>query len=120
MVKHIILWTLKDEFSDEEKNTIKQGIIMRWHHHQLPRAQKHAHDARERVFGARDDHGRLRSRQDRGLPLLQLWRCDAVTVDELIDGMGRCAASTVASRQPATRSLRRAPLDLGSAPSHAI
>ena len=26
MVKHIILWTLKDEFSDEEKNTIKQGI----------------------------------------------------------------------------------------------
>lgn len=26
MVKHIILWQLKDEFSDEEKNTIKEGI----------------------------------------------------------------------------------------------
>ena len=26
MVKHIILWTLKDEFSDEEKKTIKAGI----------------------------------------------------------------------------------------------
>lgn len=26
MVKHIILWTLKDEFSDDEKKTIKAGI----------------------------------------------------------------------------------------------
>lgn len=26
MVKHIILWQLKDEFSAEEKETIKQGI----------------------------------------------------------------------------------------------
>lgn len=26
MVKHIILWTLKDEFSDEKKNEIKKGI----------------------------------------------------------------------------------------------
>ncbi len=26
MVKHVILWTLKDEFSAEEKATIKQGI----------------------------------------------------------------------------------------------
>ena len=26
MVKHIILWTLKEEFSGEEKETIKQGI----------------------------------------------------------------------------------------------
>ena len=26
MVKHIILWTLKDGFSDEEKNEIKKGI----------------------------------------------------------------------------------------------
>lgn len=26
MVKHIILWTLKDEFSDNEKNEIKKGI----------------------------------------------------------------------------------------------
>ena len=26
MVKHIILWQLKDEFSDEEKQTIKVGI----------------------------------------------------------------------------------------------
>ena len=26
MVKHIILWTLKDSFSDEEKEKIKEGI----------------------------------------------------------------------------------------------
>ena len=26
MVKHVILWTLKDEFSEEEKLGIKQGI----------------------------------------------------------------------------------------------
>lgn len=26
MVKHIILWKLKDEFSDEEKNEIRKGI----------------------------------------------------------------------------------------------
>ncbi len=26
MVKHVILWTLKDELSAEEKETIKQGI----------------------------------------------------------------------------------------------
>ncbi len=26
MVKHVILWTLKDEFSDEEKGKIRQGI----------------------------------------------------------------------------------------------
>jgi len=26
MVKHIILWTLKDELSDEEKKTVKAGI----------------------------------------------------------------------------------------------
>ncbi len=26
MVKHIILWNLKDEFSNEEKENIKQGI----------------------------------------------------------------------------------------------
>ena len=26
MVKHVILWTLKDELSEEEKVTIKQGI----------------------------------------------------------------------------------------------
>lgn len=26
MVKHIILWTLKDEFSDDEKNKIKKEI----------------------------------------------------------------------------------------------
>lgn len=26
MVKHVILWTLKEEFSDEEKKTIKAGI----------------------------------------------------------------------------------------------
>ncbi len=26
MVKHVILWTLKDEYSAEEKNQIKQGI----------------------------------------------------------------------------------------------
>jgi hypothetical protein len=26
MVKHIILWTLKDELSQEEKETVKQGI----------------------------------------------------------------------------------------------
>ena len=26
MVKHIILWQLKDEFSEEEKKNIKQGI----------------------------------------------------------------------------------------------
>lgn len=26
MVKHIILWNLKDEFSTEEKETIKEGI----------------------------------------------------------------------------------------------
>ena len=26
MVKHIILWTLKDEFSDDEKKNIKKGI----------------------------------------------------------------------------------------------
>ena len=26
MVKHIILWTLKDEYSQEEKENIKQGI----------------------------------------------------------------------------------------------
>lgn len=26
MVKHIILWTLKDEYSDEQKAEIKQGI----------------------------------------------------------------------------------------------
>lgn len=26
MVKHVILWTLKDEFSAEEKNQIKKGI----------------------------------------------------------------------------------------------
>lgn len=26
MVKHIILWQLKDEFSNEEKETIKSGI----------------------------------------------------------------------------------------------
>ena len=27
MVKHIILWTLKEEFSGEEKETIKQGLL---------------------------------------------------------------------------------------------
>ena len=27
MVKHIILWTLKDELSAEEKQQVKQGII---------------------------------------------------------------------------------------------
>ena len=26
MVKHVILWTLKEEFSEEEKETIKAGI----------------------------------------------------------------------------------------------
>jgi len=26
MVKHVILWTLKDEFSDEQKKEIKAGI----------------------------------------------------------------------------------------------
>ena len=26
MVKHVIIWTLKDEYSQEEKNTIKQSI----------------------------------------------------------------------------------------------
>ena len=26
MVKHIIFWTLKDEYSDEEKRVIKRGI----------------------------------------------------------------------------------------------
>ncbi|MCR4650366.1 MAG: Dabb family protein [Lachnospiraceae bacterium] len=26
MVKHVILWTLKDELSAEEKETVKQGI----------------------------------------------------------------------------------------------
>lgn len=26
MVKHVILWTLKNEFSDEQKNEIKKGI----------------------------------------------------------------------------------------------
>ena len=26
MVKHIILWNLKDEFSPEEKESIKKGI----------------------------------------------------------------------------------------------
>lgn len=26
MVKHIILWNLKDELSDEEKNRVKKGI----------------------------------------------------------------------------------------------
>lgn len=26
MIKHIILWTLKDEFSDDEKKSIKLGI----------------------------------------------------------------------------------------------
>lgn len=26
MIKHIILWNLKDEFSDEEKESIKRGI----------------------------------------------------------------------------------------------
>lgn len=26
MVKHIILWTLKDEFTGDEKNEIKEGI----------------------------------------------------------------------------------------------
>ena len=26
MVKHIILWTLKEELSGEQKETIKQGI----------------------------------------------------------------------------------------------
>jgi hypothetical protein len=26
MIKHIILWTLKEEFNDEEKTKIKQGI----------------------------------------------------------------------------------------------
>jgi len=26
MVKHIIIWTLKEEYSDEEKNKIKTGI----------------------------------------------------------------------------------------------
>ena len=26
MVKHVILWTLKDEFKDEEKDQIKKGI----------------------------------------------------------------------------------------------
>lgn len=26
MVKHVILWTLKKEYSEEEKNTIKAGI----------------------------------------------------------------------------------------------
>ena len=26
MVKHVILWTLKDEYSDSEKATIKEGI----------------------------------------------------------------------------------------------
>lgn len=26
MVKHVILWTLKDELTDEEKTSVKQGI----------------------------------------------------------------------------------------------
>lgn len=26
MVKHVILWTIKDEFSDEEKSEIKKGV----------------------------------------------------------------------------------------------
>ena len=26
MVKHMIIWTLKDEYSDEEKLTIKKGV----------------------------------------------------------------------------------------------
>lgn len=26
MIKHIILWTLKDEFNEEQKNNIKDGI----------------------------------------------------------------------------------------------
>lgn len=26
MIKHVILWTLKDEYSDTEKNEIKKGI----------------------------------------------------------------------------------------------
>ena len=26
MVKHVILWTLKDEFSEDEKKEIKKGI----------------------------------------------------------------------------------------------
>ena len=26
MVKHVILWTLKDELSDEEKVSVKKGI----------------------------------------------------------------------------------------------
>lgn len=26
MVKHVILWTLKDEYSNEEKDSIRQGI----------------------------------------------------------------------------------------------
>ena len=26
MVKHVILWNLKDEFDDEKKNEIKKGI----------------------------------------------------------------------------------------------
>ena len=30
MVKHIILWTLKDEFSTDEKDKIKLGIKKDW------------------------------------------------------------------------------------------
>ncbi len=26
MVKHVILWTIKDEFSDEQKSEIKKGV----------------------------------------------------------------------------------------------
>ena len=26
MVKHVILWTLKDEYSEEQKKEIKEGI----------------------------------------------------------------------------------------------
>ena len=26
MVKHVIIWTLKDEYTEEEKSTIKKGI----------------------------------------------------------------------------------------------
>ena len=26
MIKHVILWTLKDELSEEEKNSVKKGI----------------------------------------------------------------------------------------------
>ena len=30
MVRHVIIWTLKDEYTDSEKETIRQGIRKGW------------------------------------------------------------------------------------------